>query len=674
MAPSRRYLVTWQCWISLLRLLSALYLIGWLGWMLNGVLRDLQADSDSDLESSISSQRRWWVAQDILCSAGVVATPFEFAPIDDACAAFWIIVFLNDLFILTIDVKRTSTYLGCITSQAVVNFVFSALLIGYLVLNMIAYKVYSVTVQKFVDITAVASVFLGGTCSLSLLAITLSPFFTLRSHVSMRQLRRTNTKDAFQGSVAPLAFCVLSFIGHQRDISIRNPVVFDTKKFLGRLLFRRVRPVETRVYALLRNVFALIAMVVLIFRMVSALQRAQNEISTRITSSTCDRRPIPDNHDINLVLERNSASFFNDGDPPNITVKISYRDSSDSRMCSILASKELEYARALDTFVCPSAKQMSVISDTFGPQVGVPYFRLYLEVSRRHGTLDIQRDIPLIWLSNGLEQPGNLSSPHAHPVRAYMPAWMLRPGFHMDTEAKLITKRLIKSSILKDVVLNSKPTYASVSLYPIAESGLLSYSNVSIATGEVRVTLRPGFMYFGARAVPENLDHPSTRIDACDYIDDYRSSTILDVIGSVGGLFTVLHGIHVLLFGRPLLWGLTGTKLITPFGIFGICSSRKFKGRLREQYYSSADTIDIVRFLRDFVIDLGPADFNPEDHPSQDSTSSPSSIAKNEGLSDADSARIPLMCIDTSSTLLRQREKDTDLDPNERDGCVDGIV
>ncbi|EUC59284.1 transmembrane protein, putative [Rhizoctonia solani AG-3 Rhs1AP] len=314
---------------------------------------------------------------------------------------------------------------------------------------MIAYKVYSVTVQKFVDITAVASVFLGGTCSLSLLAITLSPFFTLRSHVSMRQLRRTNTKDAFQGSVAPLAFCVLSFIGHQRDISIRNPVVFGTKKFLGRLLFRRVRPVETRVYALLRNVFALIAMVVLVFRMVSALQRAQNEISTRITSSTCDRRPIPDNHDINLVLVWIlPVCILRLVQLCSLSLKLAV-SLQDSRMCSILASKELEYDRALDTFVCPSAKQMSVNSDAFGPQDGVPYFRLYLEVSRRHGTLDLQRDIPLIWLSNGLEQPGNLSSPHAHPVRAYMPAWMLRPGFHMDTEAKLITKRLIKSSIFK---------------------------------------------------------------------------------------------------------------------------------------------------------------------------------------------------------------------------------
>lgn len=47
----------------------------------------------------------------------------------------------------------------------------------------------------------------------------------------------------------------------------------------------------------------------------------------------------------------------------------------------------------------------------------------------------------------------------------------------------------------------------------------------------------------------------------CDFIDDYRSSTVFDVIGSVGGLFALLQAAHILLFGRPLLWGLAGQLL-----------------------------------------------------------------------------------------------------------------
>ena len=62
----------------------------------------------------------------------------------------------------------------------------------------------------------------------------------------------------------------------------------------------------------------------------------------------------------------------------------------------------------------------------------------------------------------------------------------------------------------------------------------------------------------------------------------------------------------------------TGTKLINPFGLFGGCSSRGFRRRLREHYHvppnqfsgesRDEDRIRMTAFLQDFVIDLGPAD------------------------------------------------------------------
>ncbi|KAH7338273.1 hypothetical protein B0J17DRAFT_417974 [Rhizoctonia solani] len=114
--------------------------------------------------------------------------------------------------------------------------------------------------------------------------------------------------------------------------------------------------------------------------------------------------------------------------------------------------------------------------------------------------------------------------------------------------------------------------------------------------------------------------------DVCDYIEDYRSGTILDVIGSVGGLFALLQAAHLLLFGRPLFWGLTGAKTITPFGLLGGCTSRDFKQRLKEKYHTKskedgADTIRIVEFLRDFVIDFGPADLDLEELPEEETAS-----------------------------------------------------
>ena len=46
----------------------------------------------------------------------------------------------------------------------------------------------------------------------------------------------------------------------------------------------------------------------------------------------------------------------------------------------------------------------------------------------------------------------------------------------------------------------------------------------------------------------------------CDFIEDYRSSTIFDALGSVGGLLAILQGVHILLFGRPIFWGITGAS------------------------------------------------------------------------------------------------------------------
>jgi hypothetical protein len=44
----------------------------------------------------------------------------------------------------------------------------------------------------------------------------------------------------------------------------------------------------------------------------------------------------------------------------------------------------------------------------------------------------------------------------------------------------------------------------------------------------------------------------------CEVVEDYRSSTAFDALGSIGGLLAILQGLHLLLFGRPLFWGITG--------------------------------------------------------------------------------------------------------------------
>ncbi|CUA71940.1 hypothetical protein RSOLAG22IIIB_09953 [Rhizoctonia solani] len=189
----------------------------------------------------------------------------------------------------------------------------------------------------------------------------------------------------------------------------------------------------------------------------------------------------------------------------------------------------------------------------------------------------------------------------------------------MRTEANLITRRFIKSSIVRDIILHFKPDYRRLSLYPIVESSVvtLNSSDSNIATATIRPTLSPGLMYHRNRVTIDNFDPNELPARVCDYIEDYRTGTFIDVIGSVGGLFALLQAAHLLLFGRPLLWGLTGAKTITPFGLLGGCSSRGFRRRLKDEYYGQsgeggADTVQIAKFLRDFVIDFGPADLDVE--------------------------------------------------------------
>ncbi|KEP45092.1 putative Kex protein, partial [Rhizoctonia solani 123E] len=258
----------------------------------------------------------------------------------------------------------------------------------------------------------------------------------------------------------------------------------------------------------------------------------------------------------------------------------------------------------------------------------------------------LNSQMPYIWLLNSYELASNLSLAQVDEVRSYLPPWELLRGSHVEAEAKLITRRFIKSSIMRDILLYAEPEYRPLSLYPIVESSMVALNSADrdIATATVRTSLTPGLMSLQKQVNTQvNMYDFDNSDNVCDFIDDHRSGTVIDVLGSVGGLFALLQAIHVLLFGRPLLWGLTamihkGAKLISPFGLFGNCGSREFRRRLREEYYSASteeglETIQVGKFLRDFVIEFGPANLDPESRPSQRPRSlSPKILAMDEGM------------------------------------------
>ncbi|CAE6431045.1 unnamed protein product, partial [Rhizoctonia solani] len=423
------------------------------------------------------------------------------------------------------------------------------------------------------------------------------------------------------------------------------------------LFFRRVSPVETRMYAFTRNSFAVVAMGILIFRTITALQKAQNEIRTRMASYSCDLAS-PVHYPLILLgrLVYDSRSNTSLPEDANITVSAAMNDpnrhheSYSTTTCFVIWSQPFQLNsslndgrdnrtqnRTLELFDCrsvwaPPRIQLSpLVSDTSNSD----FFTYRVEVrpgGRTPGGEVVRSQLPHIWLVNR-EEFNALKWSNVNEVRAYLPPLKLLPGHRIVAEANLITRRFIKSPIVKDIIFNFQSDYRSLSLYPIVNPSVVtpdaSDANLTLAT--IHLALAPGLMYLRNQA---NVQDPNVSpSNICDFVEDYRSSTILDVISSVGGLFALLQAAHLLLFGRPLFWGLAGqcAKLITPFGLLGACSSRGFRRRLKGEYHNESETIQIVKFLRDFVIDFGPADLDPEQQRQGGSAPSSRAPVNNDG-------------------------------------------
>ncbi|CAE6479741.1 unnamed protein product [Rhizoctonia solani] len=521
MAFSRPSLLQWQSWISLLRLACGLFLS--LSLFVDMIVPELGAGS--------------YVAPGVLW------------------AAFWTVIVINDVLILTLDFRRTNAFMGCIVAQAALNFFFT----GITVLFIVLYQVYGKI--------GIAGC-LEGFCSLCLLVITVWPVIAFRAQLSEKYVWSSNTKDAFEGAFSPLNRPrTLSAFGHSRRNPLSHPIVRlavgfgrSIMRFMSQLLFRRVRPVESRVYAFSRNFFAVVGMSILLFRTITALLQAQNEVGTRMTSTSCEGRASPV-HNISILMERltydprwNSSSSGNvfPIDNIDITVNASWRhsrrgqESFGTKNCTIQWSKTLtEYRRfvgdpyyqnrTMELYGCsaywtdklrtyPKLLEQSPNSDVFAYHIEVR--------SRTPGRDVLDSQMPYIWLLNSMEIPSNFSAVELDnfEVRDYMPPWELLPGSHIEADAKLVTRRFISSSIMKDVLLNSEPVYKPLSLFPIVESSVtaLNSSNLSNATATIRASLTPGLIYFRTQTDVQN----SPPGHVCDFIDDYRSGSVLDVIGS----------------------------------------------------------------------------------------------------------------------------------------------
>ncbi|CAE6481554.1 unnamed protein product [Rhizoctonia solani] len=563
--------VIWQYWMTILRLLSALA-----GFIFFLVIIPM-------------SLVGYWITQTALVELCFMAV-------------VWLLVITNDIYMLTIDMNKGYTYIGCIGTQSLISII-------SLTMNAIG---ASGTPDLGYQTQPVNALCLPWSFGLLLLLISTTISLRVRYRANWVVIWKTNTKDAFLSTIkcSQATSGFLSLMGRPRDITILHRRIMSISghgisKSLSRALFRRVSPVETRGYALARNGFALLAMGILVFRTITVLIWTQNKLSTRISYRGCRNGPHIQNIQVLVFVSAGSQ-----GSAQNITVEV--RKQSDKVIDSCRQEVPYTHSPPLTRFGWLLYTCNSSGADDWGYVNGPHIYHIEVR-SADESDLNLN-DMPRIWLTDKRNDVDDKFNGAISP--SYTIPWRLTPGYHTEAEAGWISRGFIASSIWRDIVLNSDPEYTYLSLYPINELATQPFQNATTATARLHATFKPGLSYLrDKRAFDEFISgdnrFPYFGDDGCDFVEDYRSGSVLDILGSIGGLFAILQTIHVLLFGRPLFWGIMGTKLINPFGLVGSFGSNGFERRLHETYgreptKDNPECIRTAAFLRDFVLDFGP--------------------------------------------------------------------
>ncbi|QRV94727.1 hypothetical protein RhiJN_22745 [Ceratobasidium sp. AG-Ba] len=242
---------------------------------------------------------------------------------------------------------------------------------------------------------------------------------------------------------------------------------------------------------------------------------------------------------------------------------------------------------------------------------------------------DLNRfDLPHIWFAS--DSPSDSTSGRLDSMVPWLVrSWQPIPGQNVTVEIGFKARNFIVSSFLRDTIGGMSPKYETVSLFPLTLTRASPLDNSQISTGTFSMDTTYDYSSVNSLQTIRALKSSGYPLPFyCEVTQDYRASTALDLLSSIGGLLALLQSIHLLLFGKPMFWGLFGTKLISPFGLVGRLYSAQFRKRLRDHYRITEDdsratqseptgAIRVFALLRDYVIDFGPADSSSSSSPDQ---------------------------------------------------------
>lgn len=406
-------------------------------------------------------------------------------------------------------------------------------------------------------------------------------------------------------------------VGYSRGLGIQSGFYRPLNNFLStHTVFRRVIGVEPIWLAFARGTVGLAFLVgLLAFGIIQCIKLPLAEDGSNLPTRArelglWDKLPPSmslENVTVAWTVYPENGRFDPDGLPYRPTTQVFYADGT-NRECNYTFARDPRDIRPPNymwTWNCSRLGDLPLpVTDTEsarGAHNWLDSIQTYVTVSMDWGDLmsqldgvDISKLVAIVGMDTVWE---NSWAPKEYPsvLRFQHPSYVkMHMGQHWRAEVQEYSIIMRRLNFIDVFGIATDPFelkyHPIVSLQPV-ESTTITNPNIST------VTFHQGFGFIGHHL-----------------LEQYREYDILSGLGATGGLYTILDLVFGILFGRPLMAIMVGSKYISPFGLaVAMFGGPALRRKMKRRYPDLNSTDSVQRsfatsdFLHDFVLDLGAA-------------------------------------------------------------------